>query len=272
MKAREQGPRAQGFTLIELLVVIAIIAVLAAILLPALAAAKLRAQQISCVNNLKELTMAGKMYADDTKMWVGPLTSDPTLSQGDWMGTMLGYYGNATNVLFCPAAPDQGMPPGAVNPPGKADAAWHWTLSTPFYASSYGFNKWLNSIPTLALGNGTAHPEWDYPDEASVRDPTSVPMFMDSVWINFDPIETDPPARDLYDPTSKTSSEGMPRVCIARHGGRPAGSAPRNVLPGAALPGSIIMGFVDGHAQPVKLQDLWTYYWHRNWVIGPRPP
>ena len=75
MQVRPQGKHAgnmSGFTLIELLVVIAIIAILAAMLLPALNAAKAKARSIQCASNTRQLLLAMKMYDNDYG-WTLPL-------------------------------------------------------------------------------------------------------------------------------------------------------------------------------------------------------
>ena len=99
----------KAFTLIELLVVIAIIAILAAMLLPALAAAKRKAQRINCINNLKQVTLSFKMWAGDNSDKY-PMQAYGLTTAGDaTLCGLAGIFMNMTNelstpkILYCPA-------------------------------------------------------------------------------------------------------------------------------------------------------------------------
>src|SRR5688500_17634973 len=109
LKSQKLKNRSQnGFTLIELLVVIAIIAILAGMLLPALARSKAKGKRIACVNNLKQISLAMRMWADDHQdkyPWNYNVEQGGSSDSSDWTDhfRLASNELSTASILLCPA-------------------------------------------------------------------------------------------------------------------------------------------------------------------------
>ena len=246
-----------AFTLIELLVVIAIIAILAALLLPVLSAAKRKAHDIHCVNNLRQLGLAGTLYSTDFDTALSYVDDLGKQRAGDiWLAPLSKDYGNANAVLLCPMASQ--IVTNTWWYAKDMNSAWRFqSLVDPnkMYSGSYAMNGWLyTGLPDSGVKF--------FKKFSAVQKTSMTPFFCDSIWADAWPDETSGSAIDL---TRGSLAQEMGKITIARHGIAP-GNVPRNMAGTTPLPGFINLAFMDGHAERASLESLWGFSWYLNYV------
>lgn len=263
----------KGFTLIELLVVIAIIALLMAILMPALQRVRKQARAVFCRANLKQWGTTLALYAQDNRgRFPGDTMAGPGVyGAGIWLirGAFLSgddpnapqdsLHGfNTKDISCCPMATKcvrRGrfggfagfgyVPSFAQGMPGSTFTAWELTDPGPPFRGSYGCNSWLFNgfcfSPRIRLGSlGRLVEEVDV---LSLRGPDKIPTLLDSTLPWGTPrSDTAPPPS----PEPRSNPIGMAPLCINRHNGYVNGL------------------FLDWSVRKVGLKELWTLKWYKE--------
>jgi len=237
----------KAFTLVELLVVIAIIALLMAILMPALQRVRRQAMGAFCQSNLRQFSLAMTLYTQDHDDKTMPLVDldkpgeywfhqlAPYLSARGYKEDPQKHKEGVMKVTFCPITKRRG---GTGIVAGSAYLTWLWMQGE----GSYGINCWLQPTGVYVSGFPAENFYRKYSDAKS-----NVPLVGDSVWVGSWPDRYDFVPDDLIRGTGMARGAAMMgRFCIDRHNK------------------AINIGFTDTRVERVRLEDLWTLKWHQR--------
>ena len=230
-----------GFTLIELLVVIAIIALLMAILMPALQRVKKQARTVSCQANLHQWALIWAMYTEDNN---GFFPSQVLV----WRDLVEQYH-KEKKITLCPTATKL-YTDGAQPPFGAWEQTWgqaEGDASGRPFASSYGLNQWVLNTSSVEGGRSLEN-LWR---TINVKGASEVMYLGDCAIIGATVLASDQPPKYDGDCGFVWSGAGanqdeICRFCMNRHDGNMMGL------------------FMDSSVRKVGLKELWTLRWHRQ--------
>ena len=238
-----------GFTLIELLVVIAIIALLMAILMPALNRVKKQARMAACQMNLKQWSVIWAMYCDDNdgyfcrhgNMW----------RRGSWIFALRHLYRTRSGILICPMAKKR-LP----NMPNHGSWDRTYIMGTGGEGNlreeaSYGLNCWVYNPYPGETDIQSRPTEWNWMT-VDVKGGNNIPVFGDSMWRGGGPFyqNNNPHSNKIMPPEYNGMWLGagreMMHFCIDRHNG------------------FVNHLFLDWSVRRVGIKELWKLKWHRQ--------